>query len=94
MRWGVHVPRNADSGATRIGPWRLLDLVRATTPLRASMFGGGGALPEYGPPDAPGKQVDPAELPESNISDGEQQQAMQRERARRFVRTRRPSQGG
>ncbi len=95
MRWGVHVARNADGGPTRIGPWRLLDLVRATSPLRAAMFGGGGALPEYGPPDAPIPNVDPIkELPASNINDGEQQQAVQRERARRFVRTRRPSRGG
>ena len=83
----------SDGARSRIGPWRLLDLARATTPWRASMFGPAVALPEYGPPDAPGMQIDPAELPESNISDGGQQQAVQRERARRFVRTRRPSGG-
>lgn len=80
----------SDGSRGRIGPWRLLDLARATTPLRASMFGPSAALPEYGPPDLPGAQIDPAELPESNITDGEQQQAVQRERARRFMRTRRP----
>ncbi len=86
--------RNADGSPTRIGPWRLLDLVRATSPMRGSMFAGAVGLPEYGPPDAPIANVDPAvELPESNISDGEQQQAVARERARRFIRTRRSSGG-
>jgi hypothetical protein len=74
---------------TRIGAWRLLDLAHATMPFRASLLGGGGALPEYGPPDAPIANVDPVELPGSNIGDGEQQQAVARERARRFIRRRR-----
>ncbi len=75
---------------TRIGPWRMLDLVRATMPMRASMLGGGAILPEYGPPDAPHSYSDPdVELPGSNLADGEQQQAVARERARRFVRARR-----
>ena len=75
---------------TRIGAWRLLDLVQATMPWRVSMLGGAAILPKYGPPDVVAASGDPsAELPDSNIGDGEQQQAVARERARRFVRTRR-----
>jgi hypothetical protein len=77
---------------TRIGPWRLLDLVQATMPWRASMFGGGAVLPEYGPPDATIISEPEQELPGSNITDGEQQQAVQRERAHRFMRARRREQ--
>jgi hypothetical protein len=69
----------------------LLDIAQATLPFRGSFFGGGAALPEYGPPDAPIPNQDPLEeLPESNISFGEQQQAVRREQARRFVRAVRP----
>lgn len=68
----------------RIGPWRLLDIVLATMPLRASMMGA-GALPEYGQADAKVVAVDPEEeLPDSNISETEQRQAIQRERSRRW----------
>lgn len=74
--------------AGRIGAWRLLDLVHATMPWRAAMLGGASGLPEYGPPDAT-STVDPvAELPDSNIGEGERAGAVQRERARRFVRAR------
>jgi hypothetical protein len=76
----------------RIGPWRLLDLMHATMPWRAGLFMGAPALPEYGPPDSAVSTADPEELPLSNISEGEQQQAIQRERARRFVRLRRPEE--
>ncbi len=75
----------------RIGPWRLLDLAQATLPMRAGLFGGGAILPEYGPPDsAPAFSEPDHELPGSNIETSEQAQAVQRERARRFVRTARP----
>jgi hypothetical protein len=74
----------------RIGPWRLLDIVHATMPWRGGLFGGGAAvLPEFGPPDSTISQPDPEELPGSNIGHGEQQQAIMRERARRFIRVRR-----
>jgi hypothetical protein len=73
----------------RIGPWRLLDIVHATMPWRAGILGGGTVLPEYGPPDETAAHSDPGELPGSNIGEGEQQQAILRERARRFVRVRR-----
>ena len=75
----------------RIGPWRLLDLAQATLPFRGSFFGAGAVLPEFGPPDAPIANPEPAEeLPQSNISEGEQQQAVRREQARRFIRAPRP----
>jgi len=75
----------------RIGPWRLLDLAQATTPLRGGLIGGGAILPEYGPPDTAALFREPEhELPDSNIETDEQAQAVQRERARRFVRTQRP----
>ena len=81
----------ARGGPTRIGPWRLLDLVQASLSMRGMGMIGGGRLPEYGPPDGGSPAGDPHnELPNSNISDGEQQQAMLREGSRRFVRTRRP----
>ena len=61
---------------TRIGPWRLLDIMQATLPWRGSMMGGGTMLPEYGPPDAVAATGDPAlELPDSNIGTSEWQQA-------------------
>ena len=76
----------------RIGPWRLLDLARATMPMRATMLGMSAALPEFGPPDAPDDDRDPArELPGSYIPEHEQSQAVQRERARRFMRARKAS---
>lgn len=83
---------NDERGQKRglIGPWRLLDIARATMPMRASLFGMSGALPQYGPPDAPEGTSDPAhELPDSNIAEWEQSQAVQRERDRRFLRERR-----
>lgn len=73
---------------SRIGPWRLLDIMQASMPWRASMLGGGAILPEYGQPDALPGTSDPAlELPESNIGEREQHQAVQRERARRVLRS-------
>jgi len=75
--------------AGRIGPWRLLDIVYATLPLRAAMIGGAPALPEFGPPDAVPAAADPdEELPGSNLGDGEHREAMARERARRHLRAR------
>ncbi|MDP9238815.1 MAG: hypothetical protein M3P30_15685 [Chloroflexota bacterium] len=82
---------NDERGRKRglIGPWRLLDIARATMPMRASMFGMSAALPQYGPPDAPSPDIDPVEeLPDSYINEYEQSQAVQRERARRHMRTR------
>jgi len=75
----------------RIGPWRLLDLMQATLPWRGgALIGGGAVLPELGPPDAPARAGDPvAELPGSYIGEHERGQAVERERARRFVRARR-----
>lgn len=74
----------------RIGPWRLLEIVHATLPLRAAMMGGAALLPEFGPPDPVPRSSDPdEELPGSNLGDGEQRQAISRERARRFLRARR-----
>jgi hypothetical protein len=68
----------------RIGPWRLLDLMQATMPWRSSLLGGGGALPEYGPPDHVAPDGDPAlELPDSNLGEGEWRDAIARERSRR-----------
>jgi hypothetical protein len=53
------------------------------------MFGGFGILPEFGAEDARVPDVDPSdELPHSNISDGEQQQAIRRERDRRWLAAR------
>jgi hypothetical protein len=61
--------------------------MQATMPWRAAMLGGGTRLPEYGQPDAPAGYTDPAlELPDSNIAQWEQQQAVQRERSRRTLR--------
>jgi len=72
---------------TLIGPWRLLDLALATSAWRGGLMGGAAALPEHGPPDPKAPSIEPdEELPNSYIGDGEQQQAIARERARRFVR--------
>jgi hypothetical protein len=74
----------------RIGTWRLLDLVQATLPFRAGMWGGSMIVPEFGPADAPARNPEPdEELPGSNISDSERNEAVRREQARRFVRARR-----
>ena len=74
----------------RIGPWRLLEMMTATLALRGTLLGGGDVLPHAGLPDEPLRHADPeSELPDSYLSDSEQQQAVQRERARRFVRARR-----
>jgi hypothetical protein len=74
----------------RIGPWRLLEMMTATLALRGTLLGGGDLLPRAGLPDEPAGRPEPdVELPGSYLSDSEQQQAVQRERARRFVRTRR-----
>lgn len=56
---------------------------------RHGLMGGAASGPEYGPPDVHAPQVDPDELPNSNIAEHERAQAVQRERMRRFVRTRR-----
>jgi hypothetical protein len=78
-----------DPARGRIGAWRLLDLVMATMPFRVALFGGFGLLPEYGAADARVPDSDPdEELPHSNISDHEQQQAIQRERDRRWLTAR------
>ena len=75
-------------GRSRIGPWRLLDIMQASMPWRGGMLVGSSVrLPEYGPPDAPAGIGDPAlELPDSNIGAGEWRQAIERERARRVLR--------
>ena len=74
-------------GRSRIGPWRLLDIMQASMPWRTAMLSGGMRLPEYGQPDAPSGYSDPAlELPGSNIDLREQQQAVERERSRRTLR--------
>jgi hypothetical protein len=84
--------RQQRSRRTRIGAWRLLDLVTATMPFRGGIFTGGATLPEFGPPDAQPRKLDPDhELPGSNIDTGKQRRAVEQERARRFVRARRPS---
>ncbi|HZP57766.1 MAG TPA: hypothetical protein VFC53_09470 [Dehalococcoidia bacterium] len=76
----------------RIGPWRLLDILESSMAWRGSLLGGALMLPRHGPPDVSGPPPDPDhELPDSNLGDHEQQAAVQRERARRFVRTARPS---
>ena len=78
---------------TRIGPWRLLDIVQASMSMRGATMVGAGSVPEYGPPDAVIAPGDPdSELPHSNISVGEQQQAVERERSRRWMRARRAGQ--
>lgn len=77
----------------RIGPWRLLDIVQASMSMRGASMIGSASAPEYGPPDAVVAVGDPdSELPGSNISVGEQQQAVARERSRRFLRARRRQQ--
>jgi hypothetical protein len=70
----------------RIGPWRLLDIVTATMPLRSGTFMAAAIMPEYGPPDAVIPSPEPVELPNSNISDLEREAAVRREAARRFLR--------
>jgi len=91
MSGGGFVKNRQERRPTRIGPWRLLDIFRATLPFRGGLLGGAAPLPEYGPAD-PAHHIEPEEeLPGSNISDGEQRAAVERERARRFVRARRPS---
>ena len=84
-------PSRLGQAPSRMGPWRLLDIFHATMPFRAGLFGGAGALPEYGPADPPYQSQPEEELPGSNISEGEQRAAVERERARRFIRSRRPS---
>lgn len=74
-------------GRSRMGPWRMLDIMQATMPWRGGMLGGSARVPEYGPPDAPAGGGDPAlELPDSNIGASEWRQAIERERARRVLR--------
>ena len=83
--------RRATHGDRRIGPWRLLDIFAASISLRGVFLGGGTLLPRVGAADPPGAHGEPAaELPGSYLSDAEQQQAVAQERARRFVRARRP----
>jgi hypothetical protein len=84
----------ANRKRSRMGPWRLLDLVQATVNGRMSgMFSGMAVLPEYGPPDMQGPNVDPPELPDSNISVAERRQALEREVWRRELATRRTGTG-
>ena len=74
---------------TPMGPWRLLDLVCASTPWRGGLLAGPTILPEHGPPDPVLRMIDPdEELPESNIAEHEQRQAIARERSRRFMTVR------
>jgi hypothetical protein len=89
--------RSVEQRATkpqRIGPWRLLEIVQATMPFRGGgLWATGMIVPEYGPADVSHGSPEPEEeLPGSNISEHERNQAVERERARRFVRTRRPGQ--
>ena len=70
-----------------IGPWRLMDIVQATMSFRAVTLGAMAALPEHGPPDVIARSADPGELPDSNITEREQQVAVERERARRFLQS-------
>ncbi|HEX5478850.1 MAG TPA: hypothetical protein VFY79_03940 [Dehalococcoidia bacterium] len=78
----------------RIGPWRLLDIFAASLELRGAFLGAGAILPRTGPADTPVRVGDPAgELPDSYVSDFEQQQAMAQERSRRYVRARRRERG-
>jgi hypothetical protein len=80
------VTQGRDPSRGRIGAWRLLDIVLATMPFRAALIGGFGLLPEYGAADSRVPDADPdEELPHSNISDHEQQVAIQRERDRRWL---------
>jgi hypothetical protein len=73
----------------RMGAWRLLDLVLATMPFRVALMGGAGVLPEYGPADTRERVPEPGdELPGSNISEHEQQTAIDRERSRRWLEAR------
>ncbi|MBF6601256.1 MAG: hypothetical protein IVW36_12185 [Dehalococcoidia bacterium] len=76
--------RGAHNG--RIGAWRLFDVVATSLTWRAAFIGGGMLMPRRGPADPARRAVDPAaELPDSYLSEREQQYAMQRERARRSV---------
>jgi hypothetical protein len=76
---------------TRIGAWRLLDIVWATVPWRAGLLGSAAVLPEFGPPDPVIANVDPEnELPQSNLDEHQQRQAIERERSRRYLRVARP----
>lgn len=73
----------------RIGSWRLIDIVLATMPFRASLMGGGAILPEFGPADEAARTLEPDdELPGSNISEHEQRHAIARERDRRWMEAR------
>jgi hypothetical protein len=66
-----------------------MDIVLATMPFRIGLMGGAGVLPEYGPADATVRVPEPEdELPESNISEFEQQRAIARERDRRWMEAR------
>jgi hypothetical protein len=66
---------------SRIGAWRLLEIVTAAFPWRGAMLGGGDLMPRLGLPDPPAGATDPdAELPDSYLSEHERQQAMQKER--------------
>ena len=85
----MHSHDGRPSARRRIGPWRLIDLMAATMPWRSGVLGGAAILPEYGPPDSHAPRPDPPELPESYVAEHERAQAVQRERTRRFVRTRR-----
>ena len=75
----------------RIGPWRLLDIVTATMPLRSGALMSAAIMPDYGPPDSVVSTPEPAELPGSNLSESEHAAAVRTEAARRFVRRSRAS---
>ena len=71
----------------RIGAWRLFDIFAASLTWRGAMLGGGSLLPRRGrATHRRRRRSRREELPDSYLSDSEQQQAVQRERARRFVR--------
>jgi hypothetical protein len=66
----------------------LIEFVQATMPLRAGLFGG-GVMPAYGPPDAALPTPEPdQELPDSNIDEWEQRNAIARESSRRRLEER------
>jgi hypothetical protein len=83
----VNTRRGTHNG--RIGAWRLFDIFAASLSWRGTFIGGGLVMPRRGASDPPQTAVDPPEeLPDSYLSDSEQQQAVQQERARRFVQER------
>ena len=89
---GAEAVREQRTRPGRIGTWRRsISLPRR---CRSAPYSSGRLMPRTGPADPPAHAGDPdAELPDSYLSESEQQQAIVRERSRRFVRTRRPGAG-